>query len=50
MAKVYANLCVEGLRTCIEAEGIVPVPAKWLDSTKAELISRNRQDLAEKPE
>lgn len=45
MAKVYADLCVEGLRTCIGAEGITPVPDKWLQATIAELTARGRLDL-----
>ena len=46
MVKIYANLCEQGLRTCIEAEGIVPVPAKYIDGVKEELILRGRGDLA----
>ena len=46
MAKIYADLCIDGKRTCIGAEGITPVPAKWLEATKEELIARGRGDLA----
>jgi len=46
MAKVYADLCIAGERTCIGAEGITPVPARWLDATKTELRARGRGDLA----
>ena len=46
MDKVYADLCEAGKRTCIGAEGVVPVPAKWLDATKAELRARGCENLA----
>ncbi len=46
MAKIYADLCENGLRTCIGAEGITPVPTKWLEATKTELRARGREDLA----
>lgn len=45
MAKIYANLCEAGERTCINAEGITQVPDKYLDATVAELTSRGRTDL-----
>lgn len=45
MAKIYADLCEKGLRTCIGAEGIILVPDRWLPDTIAELISRGRGDL-----
>ncbi len=45
MAKIYADLCEAGLRTCIGAEGIVEVPQKWLQATKDQLQSRGRTDL-----
>jgi len=45
MAKVYADLCIAGERTCIGAEGVVAVPARWIEATKAELILRGRTDL-----
>jgi len=46
MAKVYADLCESGLRTCIGVEGIIPVPNRWLEATKDELTLRGRTDLA----
>jgi hypothetical protein len=33
------------LRTCVGATGILPVPAKWVEATKMELISREHGDL-----
>lgn len=45
MAKVYADLCVDGFRTCIGAEGITPVPDRWLPATITELTNRGRLDL-----
>ena len=45
MAIVYANLCEAGERTCIEAEGITPVPQKWLQATIDVLRDRGRTDL-----
>ena len=45
MAFLYANLCEAGERTCIEAEGIKPVPTKWLADTIVELKARGRNDL-----
>jgi len=45
MAKIYADLCVERLRTCIGAEGITPVPDRWLQSTITELTNRGKVDL-----
>jgi len=47
MAKVYADLCESGLRTCIGAEGIVAVPTRWVEATKTELRARGREDLAD---
>jgi len=47
MVKVYADLCIAGERTCIGAEGIIPVPTRWLEATKTELRARGREDLAE---
>lgn len=45
MAILYANLCEAGERTCINAEGIKPVPNKWLAGTIVELKARGREDL-----
>ncbi|MDD4390578.1 MAG: hypothetical protein PHW03_07230 [Eubacteriales bacterium] len=45
MAKIYADLCEAGKRTCIGVEGMVPVPSLWFNATVAELISRGRLDL-----
>lgn len=45
MAGLYANLCEAGSRTCIEAEGVIPVPTRWLAATIAELTLRGRTDL-----
>lgn len=46
MAKIYADLCIDGLRTCVGAAGVTEVPAKWLAGTKAELVIRGKGDLA----
>lgn len=45
MAKIYADLCEAGKRTCIGSEGIIQVPDMYLADTIAELKSRGRTDL-----
>ena len=45
MAKIYADLCETGLRTCVQTEGIVEVPQDWLQTTIDELRARGRTDL-----
>ena len=50
MAKIYADLCEANKRTCINAEGITPVPALWLAATIAELTVRGRTDLVPEAE
>lgn len=45
MAKIYADLCEVGKRTCIYAEGIIQVPDKYLEDVIAELKIRGRTDL-----
>ena len=50
MAKMYADLCEQGLRTCIDVEGIVAVPVRWLQATIDELKARGREDLVPKEE